>query len=79
MAAACAALLPREGEVALDRRYRTALAARPRRAGLSAVGDDPLLAAEHIRLARTHLGGLIGGGDVEAMLDALFGRFCLGK
>jgi len=74
-----ASLLPREGDVALDRRYRTALAFVEEALVAAAGSDDPLLAAEHVRIARTHLDGLIGGGDVEAMLDALFGRFCLGK
>lgn len=79
LAERCAALLPRDGEVALDRRYRDALAdVRDDLAAAAETGDE-LLAAEHVRLARLHLGGLIGGGDVEAMLDALFGRFCLGK
>jgi len=73
-------LLPREGDVALDRRYRAALAIVEGALGAAAgSSDDPLLAAEHVRVARTHLDRLIGGGDVEAMLDALFGRFCLGK
>lgn len=79
MAAACAALLPPEGEVALDRRYRTALRHVLDELNSALLAVDPVLAAEHIRLARKHLGVLIGGGDVEAMLDALFGRFCLGK
>ena len=79
IAAECALLLPAAGKVALDRRYRDALSAVLD--DLRAADDthDPLLAAEHIRIARTHLGGLVGGGDVEAMLDTLFGRFCLGK
>ncbi len=79
MIAACAALLPGEGEVALDRRYRDALAQVRDHLGSARATDDPVIVAEHVRLARVHLGGLIGGGDVEAMLDALFGRFCLGK
>lgn len=79
LATRCAMLLPREGDVALDRRYRDALAKVRLDLDMARETADLLLAAEHIRLARTHLGGLIGGGDVEAMLDALFGRFCLGK
>ena len=79
IAEVCATLLPGEGEVALDRRYRIALAAVRDELAAALTSDDALLVAEHVRLARTHLGGLIGGGDVEAMLDALFGRFCLGK
>jgi tRNA modification GTPase len=77
--AEAAKLLPGEGEIALDRRYRVALAAVCEDLDAAAKATDPLLVAEHIRLARGHLGALIGGGDVESMLDALFGRFCLGK
>ncbi|MBW6528021.1 tRNA uridine-5-carboxymethylaminomethyl(34) synthesis GTPase MnmE [Sphingomonas sp. RHCKR7] len=40
---------------------------------------DPLVAAEHLRVARRRLGELVGQDATEAMLDALFGRFCLGK
>jgi tRNA modification GTPase len=38
-----------------------------------------LLAAEGLRLARRGLDALVGRTDTEAMLDALFGRFCIGK
>jgi tRNA modification GTPase len=74
-----ATLLPREGEVALDRRYREVLADVERELLAAEEQEEALLVAEHIRGARTLLDRLIGGGDVEAMLDALFGRFCLGK
>jgi tRNA modification GTPase len=40
---------------------------------------DALISAEHLRVARRLLGGLVGQDPTEAMLDALFGRFCLGK
>ncbi|MBY9065008.1 tRNA uridine-5-carboxymethylaminomethyl(34) synthesis GTPase MnmE [Sphingomonas yunnanensis] len=40
---------------------------------------DLLVAAEQLRVARQLLGGLLGQDATEAMLDALFGRFCLGK
>lgn len=72
-------LLPREGEVALDRRYRERL--YDVRAELAAAGaiDDPLLRAEHIRMARELIDALTGNAGIEDMLDALFGRFCLGK
>ena len=74
-----AGLLPRDGEVALDRRYRDALTIVHAALASAAASGDPLITADEIRVARAHLDGLIGGGDVEAMLDALFGRFCLGK
>jgi tRNA modification GTPase len=42
-------------------------------------GVDLLLDAEHLRIANAHLGSILGRDATEAMLDALFGRFCLGK
>lgn len=41
--------------------------------------DDLLLAAEQLRVARRDLSRLLGVGATEIMLDALFGRFCVGK
>ena len=40
---------------------------------------DPVLIAEELRLARTALDRISGHQGVDALLDALFGRFCLGK
>lgn len=40
---------------------------------------DALLIAEHLRLASRTLGSVIGVDATEAMLDSLFGRFCIGK
>ena len=72
-------MLPAETEVALDRRYRDLLAEATddiKRANLS---KDILLVAEHVRLAHMCLDRVLGGDGIEDMLDALFGRFCLGK
>lgn len=75
-------LLPREGEAALRQRQRAALAearqwlevdTRSREAG------DLILLAERLRLAATALDRITGRAGVEEMLDALFGRFCIGK
>jgi tRNA modification GTPase len=41
--------------------------------------QDIVLAAEALRSARGALDGLSGHAGVEQVLDALFGRFCLGK
>lgn len=41
--------------------------------------DDLLLQAEEVRTASRALAGLLGIDATEAMLDALFGRFCVGK
>jgi tRNA modification GTPase len=42
-------------------------------------GGDLLLDAEHVRVANRSLAAIVGRDATEAMLDALFGRFCLGK
>jgi tRNA modification GTPase len=75
-------LLPREGEAALRRRQRDALAEA--RAWLdieagSREADDLILLAECLRLAAGALDRITGRAGVEDMLDALFGRFCIGK
>jgi tRNA modification GTPase len=40
---------------------------------------DPLLVAERLRRARAAFDALVGRTATEDMLDALFGRFCIGK
>ena len=40
---------------------------------------DLLIMAEHIRLARRSLDSITGKASTEDMLDALFGKFCIGK
>jgi tRNA modification GTPase len=40
---------------------------------------DVLLVAEELRLCRVVFDSLVGRAGVEDMLDALFGRFCVGK
>lgn len=40
---------------------------------------DPLILAEELRAARVALARVTGEDATEAMLDALFGRFCIGK
>lgn len=40
---------------------------------------DPILAAEHLRRAADALGRLTGQLETDAMLDAVFSRFCIGK
>ncbi len=42
-------------------------------------GQDLLIDAERLRIANVALAGILGRDATEAMLDALFGRFCLGK
>lgn len=75
-------LLPREGEAALRQRQRVALAEA--RDWLTIVrgsreASDLILLAERLRLAGAALDRITGRAGVEDMLDALFGRFCIGK
>jgi tRNA modification GTPase len=71
--------MPRPGEVALNARQRGLLANA--RGALAAVGGtrDPLLVAEDLRIARLAFDALTGRTSTEDVLDALFGRFCIGK
>lgn len=71
------ALVPRPGEAALNARQRAALCDAD--AALREVPHDPLLIAEHLRIARGAFDRLTGAAGTEAMLDTLFGRFCIGK
>lgn len=73
------AALPEPGAVALNARQHRHLSEVA--AGLyEAAGcSDPLLAAENLRLVRAALDRLVGLTGTEDMLDALFGRFCIGK
>ncbi|MBX7533960.1 tRNA uridine-5-carboxymethylaminomethyl(34) synthesis GTPase MnmE [Qipengyuania sp. 1XM1-15A] len=72
-------LLPKPGLAALNQRQGAALA--DALAAIEAIGrdDDPLLTGEKLRLARLALDRLLGRHSTEDMLDALFGRFCIGK
>lgn len=72
-----ASLLPREDQLALDRRQRAACGLAL--AGLREGADDPLIVAEQLRAAARALGTILGLDATEAMLDSLFGTFCIGK
>lgn len=72
-------LLPRPGNAALNQRQHV-LVKQARDALAAALGEsDLLLVAEALRLARVGFDGLVGRATTEDMLDALFGRFCIGK
>jgi len=73
------AALPRPGDAALNRRQHRLLAEAHEALTAAARFDDPLLVAESLRLARVAFDGLLGRTPTEDMLDALFGRFCIGK
>jgi len=72
-------LLPRLDRLALNERQRGHIAAAREALADAAREQDALLLAEQLRLARAALDRVTGASDTEAMLDALFGRFCIGK
>jgi tRNA modification GTPase len=72
-------LLPAEGETAINARHRAALAECRNWLSESQGASDPLIVAEALRQARRALDRVTGRAGVEDMLDALFGRFCIGK
>jgi tRNA modification GTPase len=71
------AMIPREDQLAFDQRQRDA--AMHARDALTAPSFDLLTTAENLRLAHRALGVILGIDATESMLDALFGRFCIGK
>jgi tRNA modification GTPase len=73
------ALLPQEGEVAINARHREAIAQCLQHLEEAEVARDLLIASEALRLARVELDRVTGRAGVENMLDALFGSFCIGK
>ncbi len=79
LVAAARAALPRPGEAALNARQHRLLAEAGQALMTAADLTDPLLVAENLRIARVAFDALLGRTTTEDMLDALFGRFCIGK
>lgn len=79
IAARAATLLPPPDAVALNRRQHGLIGEASGWLKRAAEEVDTLLVAEQLRLAMRALHQLTGRSDVEAMLDALFSRFCVGK
>lgn len=71
--------MPGPNEAALNERQHRLLGEAERALGQACDESDPLLAAEGLRLARLAFDALLGRTATEDMLDALFGRFCIGK
>ena len=72
-------ILPKPGDVALNVRQAGLL--RHGEAALSQIAGktDPLIIGEGLRSCRVAFDRLTGQTSTEDMLDALFGRFCIGK
>ncbi len=70
--------VPQENQAALNRRQADALASAVTSLKMASA-TDILLTAHGLRVAQDALDRLSGRTGMEDMLDALFGRFCLGK
>lgn len=71
--------MPAPGAVALNARQHALIQNAADAVQEIAVISDPLLVGEQLRIARLAFDSLIGRTSTEDMLDALFGRFCIGK
>lgn len=79
LVAAAKEIMPKPGEAALNARQHAVLdEARQSLVQAEALGD-PLLVAEELRSTRQAFDRILGSATTEDMLDALFGRFCIGK
>ncbi|HPU15064.1 MAG TPA: tRNA uridine-5-carboxymethylaminomethyl(34) synthesis GTPase MnmE [Polymorphobacter sp.] len=74
-----AAVRPGEAALVSQLRHRQALAAALDDIDAALATDDLVLRAESLRLASRALGRITGAVGVEDVLDAIFGRFCIGK
>lgn len=72
-----AALVPRPEALPLRQRHRALCSEAA--AELMVETRDPILTGECLRRARKMLASITGADATEAMLDALFSRFCIGK
>lgn len=72
------AILPADDEVSINRRQADCLA-EAEIALRDAAGGQIEITADALRRARESLDRITGRSGVDDMLDALFGRFCLGK
>ncbi len=73
------ALLPQEGEVAINARHRAALEECLDALRSAGASSDLLIVSENLRVARAALDRVTGRAGVEDMLDRLFASFCIGK
>ncbi len=72
-------LLPRPDNVTVNARQAAHLEEASAALELIESEEDYLIVAEHLRRARNAMDAITGRADTEAMLDTLFGRFCIGK
>lgn len=73
------ALLPRRGTLTLSIAQQTHVWTSMMALQRAGAQSDEVLRAEDLRAAMRALDHITGAADTEAMLDELFGRFCIGK
>ncbi len=73
------ATMPAPGKAALNARQRERLHDAATALAAAHSESDPLLVAENLRRTRQAFDALVGRTSTEDVLDALFGRFCIGK
>ena len=73
------ALLPPPDRIAFNRRQKGLAANCGEHLAAAGRVSDTLVIAEELRVARVALDSMSGRNSTEDMLDALFGRFCIGK
>ena len=79
IAAEAASMLPAADAIALNRRQADCIAEAAALIRDAAKAEELILVAEDLRAARAAFDRLTGRAGVEDVLDAMFGRFCLGK
>jgi tRNA modification GTPase len=72
-------ILPGEDAIALNRRQASEIAEARSALDEAVESERPEIQAECLRRARQAFDRLTGQAGIEDVLDALFGRFCLGK
>jgi tRNA modification GTPase len=72
-------LLPPPDSFAINQRQHVLLTDASKSLQRAAEAEDLLVTAEELRHVRLALDALTGRAGTEDMLDALFGRFCIGK
>ena len=72
-------VLPAEGQLALNQRQAEEIKEAEEAVRSASYASDLVVTAEGLRQARNAFDRLTGRAGVENLLDALFGRFCLGK
>jgi len=79
LAGKLSSFLPATDMLLMTDRQRGLIASCAEHLEQAALTPIPEVASEDLRLGLRSLDQIVGRADVEAMLDALFGRFCIGK